>query len=89
MRTVVFNASRSLNQNCYKTVSKQPPLQIAAPTMEELHIEARDILIQKLGPIHVAFRIQFVAQVTKAPNSHRAHLVARTAAQPSGLKACI
>lgn len=32
------------------------PFTIAAPTLEELHHEAREALIRHLGPVHVAFR---------------------------------
>lgn len=32
------------------------PLTITAPSLEELHHEAREALIQHLGPAHVAFR---------------------------------
>jgi len=56
--------------------------------MEELHIEARDVLIQELGPIHVAFRIQFAPQATNAPTSHLVQGADNTAAQISSLKAC-
>lgn len=89
MRTVVFNVARNISQNRYEAISRQPPLQIKAPTMEELHIEARDVLIQELGPIHVAFRIKFAVRAAKPPASHRTLLVGRAAAQPSGLQVCL
>lgn len=57
MKTVVFSVAQNLRESRYEAFSRHPPLQIAAPTMEELHIEARDVLIQELGQVHVAFRI--------------------------------
>jgi hypothetical protein len=34
-------------------------LLIAAPTMEELHHEARDALIRHLGPAHATYRVKW------------------------------
>lgn len=33
-------------------------IRIAAPTLEELQLEAREALIQQLGPAHCAYRIR-------------------------------
>lgn len=35
-----------------------PALRISAPTLEELHHEAREALIQQLGPVHAAYRVR-------------------------------
>lgn len=79
MQTIVFSVTHNLEQSRYEAFSRQPPLQIAAPTMEELHIEARDMLIEELGAVHVAFRIQFAREALNAPPSPRARGADRSA----------
>jgi hypothetical protein len=34
------------------------PIRIAAPTLEELQHEARDALIERMGPSHCAYRVK-------------------------------
>ena len=34
-------------------------LRIAAPSLEELHHEARDALIRHLGPAHATYRVKW------------------------------
>jgi hypothetical protein len=34
------------------------PIQICAPTLEELHHEAREALIEHLGPAHSTYRVR-------------------------------
>ena len=41
----------------------EPALRISAPTLEELHHEAREALILSLGPSHVACRIRLRRQL--------------------------
>ncbi len=41
-----------------------PALRITASSLEELHHEARDALIQRLGPVHCAYRVRI-----QRPNS--------------------
>lgn len=35
------------------------PLRISAPSLEELHHEARDALIRHLGPVHGTYRVKW------------------------------
>ena len=59
MQTVLFQVSRNRGLGRYEARSKKPHLWICATTMEEIHHEARDVLIQELGTSHVAFQIRF------------------------------
>ena len=37
-----------------------PALQISAPSLEELHHEAREALIEHFGPAHCAYRVRIL-----------------------------
>lgn len=47
------------------------PLQIAAPTHEELQHEAREALIQHLGAAHVTYRVRLLRQQRQPLGSGR------------------
>jgi hypothetical protein len=61
MREVVF---RVVTDHPGRLVAQAEtlPLQIAAPTHEELQHEAREALIQHLGPAHVTYRVRLLRQ---------------------------
>lgn len=40
--------------------SDVPALHIAAPTLEELQHEAREVLIEHFGPVHCAYRVRIL-----------------------------
>lgn len=57
MREIVFQVRPAL-EGQWMGHCLDPALQIWAPTLEELHHEAREALIERLGPSHVACRIR-------------------------------
>ena len=46
------------------------PLRISAPTLEELHHEARDALIHHLGPAHATYRVKWRRCSATLPRPH-------------------
>jgi hypothetical protein len=58
MREIVFDVAPCQTQGIEaKAVERQ--LRIVASNLEELHEEARDALIQHLGPAHTTYRVRF------------------------------
>lgn len=56
MREIVFHVLCSTPGHL-KAEASEPPLQITAPTLEDLHHEARDALMSHLGPAHCTYRV--------------------------------
>lgn len=61
MREIDFLVGPSL-EGQWSGISLEPALSISAPTLEELHLEAREALIRRLGASHVAYRIRLRRQ---------------------------
>lgn len=57
MREVVFRVM-SDGPGQLEAQAETLPIRIAAPTLEELQHEAREALIQHLGPAHCAYRVR-------------------------------
>jgi hypothetical protein len=55
MREVIFQVL-SEQPGHIEARAEEWPITIEAPSLEELHHEAREALIHLLGPAHVAFR---------------------------------
>jgi len=57
MREIVF---RVLNDQpgCLRATAENQPISITAPNLEELHHEAREALMARFGPAHVAYRVR-------------------------------
>ena len=55
MREIVFRVI-SERPGHLEARAEHQPITITAPSLEELHHEAREALIEHLGPIHVAYR---------------------------------
>lgn len=57
MREVVFRVLAE--RPCYLEAQAETlPIQISAPTLEELQHEAREALIAHFGPAHCAYRVR-------------------------------
>ena len=64
MREIVFDVDPCHPQGVEaKAVERQ--LRIVASSLEELHEEARDALIQHLGPAHTTYRVRFRYPATR------------------------
>jgi hypothetical protein len=57
MREIIFRVTSERRGHLEATAS-QPPLTVSAATREEWHHEAREALIDELGPTHVTYRIR-------------------------------
>lgn len=61
MREIVFRVL-SDNAGHIEAIATDPggpePLRITAPCLEELHHEAREALIDRLGPAHAGYRVR-------------------------------
>ena len=57
MKEVVFRVL-SERPGHLEARAEVPALCITAPSLEELHHEAREALIQRLGPAHCAYRVR-------------------------------
>lgn len=57
MREVVFHLL-SERPGALEAQADVPQLRIAAASLEELHHEARDALIERLGPAHGTYRVR-------------------------------
>ena len=57
MREIVFRVLEE-RPGHVEACSDDRRLRISAPSQEELHHEAREALIQHLGPAHAAYRIR-------------------------------
>lgn len=57
MREIEFHVL-SERAGDWRAEALQPPLKIAAPTLEELQHEAREALIQHFGPAHCTYRVR-------------------------------
>ena len=53
-----------------KAQAESLPIQISAPTLEELQHEAREALIAHLGPAHCAYRVR----VRRRPGAAVSHI---------------
>jgi len=58
MREVVFRVLCE-RPGQLEAQSETLPIRIAAPTLEEMQHEAREALIEHLGPAHCAYRVRF------------------------------
>ena len=58
MREIVFDVAPSHPQGI-KAKAEERQLRIVAASLEELHEEARDALIQHFGPAHTTYRVRF------------------------------
>jgi hypothetical protein len=65
MREVVFHVLQETPGHLQ--ARSDDGLQITAASLEELHLEAREALMQHLGPAHVAFRIR----LSRSRSPHR------------------
>jgi len=65
MREIVFLV-RPAPEGRWLASCGDPLLRLCAPTIEELHHEAREALISTLGPAHVACRIRLRRQTQEA-----------------------
>ena len=57
MREIVFRVIRE-QPGHLEAQAEHTPITISAPSLEELHHEAREALIQHLGPAHVSVRVR-------------------------------
>jgi hypothetical protein len=57
MREIVFRVTADRPGHLEAT-APQPLLTVSAPSREEWHHEARDVLIRELGSAHVTYRIR-------------------------------
>jgi len=69
MREIVFLV-RTEPEGRWLASCGDPVLRLCAPTIEELHHEAREALISTLGSAHVACRIRLTRQTLKGECSH-------------------
>ena len=58
MREIVFEVAPCFRQGMEANAPDRQ-LRIEAKSLEELHEEARDALIQHLGPAHNTYRVRF------------------------------
>jgi hypothetical protein len=58
MREVVFRVLTE-RPGHLEARAESLPIRIAAPTLEDLQHEAREALIEHLGPAHCAYRVRF------------------------------
>lgn len=58
MRDIIFQVVNEAPGDLRARALTQP-LQITAPSLEELHHEARDALIRHLGPAHSTYRVKW------------------------------
>ena len=64
MREIVLDVAPGYPQGVEaKAVERRP--RIVASSLEELHEEARDALIQHLGPAHTTYRVRFRHPATR------------------------
>jgi hypothetical protein len=68
MREMVFLV-RPGPEGRWLAICGDPLLHLCAPTIEELHHEAREALIGRLGPAHVACRIRLRRQTQDGAGS--------------------
>jgi len=57
MREIVFHVLAE-RRGHLEAQAETLPIRITAPTLEELQHEARDALIEHLGPAHCTFRVR-------------------------------
>ena len=58
MREIVFDVAHC-HPRGIEAKAVERKLRIVASSLEELHEEARDALIQHLGPAHTTYRVRF------------------------------
>ena len=64
MREIIFDVAPGHPQGI-EAKSVERKLRIVASNLEELHEEARDALIQHLGPAHTTYRVRFRHPATR------------------------
>lgn len=77
MREIVFRVI-SERPGHLEAQAEHEPITITAPSLEELHHEAREALIERLGPAHVSVRVRIrrgqqgnpPRACTRMPRSH-------------------
>jgi hypothetical protein len=57
MQVVLFTVTTVGPGGHVEAAADKPGIRIDAPTMEELHHEARDALIKRFGMSHIAYRV--------------------------------
>lgn len=76
MREIVFQVTDE-RAGHLEASADQPRLTVSAPSREEWHHEAREVLIRALGPSHITYRIRL-----RGGGGHGADRIsARTAAR--------
>ena len=78
MREVVFRVLAE-RPGHLEAQAETLPIRITAPTLEELQHEAREALIEHMGPAHCAFRVR----VRRAPGAAVSSI--RRVGRPAGL----
>ena len=66
MREIVF-CVLSDRPGQIEAIAENRPITITAASLEELHHEAREALIQHLGPAHSTFRVRIRRLASTAP----------------------
>jgi hypothetical protein len=66
MREIVFRVL-SDRPGQIEATAENRPITITAGSLEELHHEAREALIQHLGPAHSTFRVRICRPATAPP----------------------
>lgn len=80
MREIVFRLQRE-EPGCLEARAEGWPLAITAGSLEELHHEARDALIDHLGPAHGAYRVRVRRQSQPIPETGSGAVPMHTAKQ--------
>jgi hypothetical protein len=57
MREIIFTVAET-SPSHYEAVASQSEWTVSAPTVEELRLEARELLIKQLGGAHITYRIR-------------------------------
>jgi regulator of sirC expression with transglutaminase-like and TPR domain len=85
MREVVFHVLADCPGHLAAR-AERPPITIAAPSFEELQHEAREALIQHLGPAHAAYRVR-LQRHPSAPITRQRRLLGPGMAAPQASEA--
>ena len=80
MRVIVFQVQEHSGRKLQAS-AEHPPLTIEASTFEELQHEAREALIEALGPAHVAYRVRIRRPANRIQPLHR-HPASQRELQP-------
>ena len=63
-----------------------PALQISAPSLEELHHEAREALIEHFGPAHCAYRVRILRRQPQRVSVQRVSVQRVSVQRVSGIR---